>query len=194
MGPNFHQPGVGNRLDLRPSGHLLPGCGQTTKVNLLALRGVHPGAHRSQDCGPLKRPQHRQNAVKKAAETIVKRQQRGFGRQRRAPLARGQNLRNGNRLVAVLAQPVELLDQVVCAHSHIPLVCHGVIHIVVRQGDKLVVWPGGLSGPCQTVFGGDEYGNVPRPCRRCEKHRRQQHRQHAGKSQERKQKRHGKKS
>ena len=58
MGPNFHQPGVGNRLDLRPGGHLLPGCGQTTKVNLLALRGVHPGTDRSQDRRPLKRPQH----------------------------------------------------------------------------------------------------------------------------------------
>lgn len=75
-------------------------------------------------------------------------------------MVRSKNLFDGNRLVAVLTQPVQLFDQLVGAHCQEGLVRHIVLYCVIGQRQIVVVRPGLVLRGDGAQFGRHVSGNV----------------------------------
>lgn len=146
MGGDLDQAGLRDQADLVPVQEAAARFQAAAEVDRLVGGRVHPGAHRRQQRRPAVGLQDRQHAGVEAAVTVVERQQHGALGQRFAALARGQDLVDRDGLVAVLAQPGELVDEAIGAHAQEGLVGVVVLDVVVCQGQEIPGDPGFFGG------------------------------------------------
>lgn len=157
VGGDFHQAGARHFTDLLPGQELAAWPWQTGEVHRLVQRRIDPGTDRREHCRPVIGAQNRHHAGVEAGITVVEAEHDGLGRQGRPTPARGEDLVHADRLVAVLAQPGQLLDQTLGAHRHHRLVGVGVIDIVVGNAQKMIFRPRRFVGLDRALGGWREW-------------------------------------
>jgi len=139
---DFHQAGPRDFADLVPGQKAIARLWAAAEVHRLVGRRIHPDANGSQQRGPAIGFQDRQHPGIEAAVAVVERQQHGAFGQWLAALARRQDLVDGHGLVAVGAQPGQLVDQPVGAHAEEALVRIIVFDVVIGQRQESIRLPG----------------------------------------------------
>ncbi len=145
VGGDFHQTGSGNLADLLPGQEVRTLAWCTGEIHRLVQRRIDPHPDRRQQGMPVIGAQHWQHASVEARIAIVETQHDRPWWQFRAAVASRHDLVDGNRLVVVLPQPCQLLEQALGAHGHYRLIGVTVFDIVVRDPEHVVFFGHGFS-------------------------------------------------
>ena len=161
VGGDLHQAGTRDLAHVVPVQEAVARLHVAAEIDLPVGRRVHPRAHRRQHRRPAVGLEDGQHAGQEAAVAIVEGQQHGaLGQRLAAGLARGQDLVHRDGLVAVLAQPVQLVDQPVGAHAEKALVGVFIFHVVVGQRQEMALHPGLVDWGHRPLGGRDVDGDI----------------------------------